>query len=817
MTVNWNRATGWLGVLASAALLAVYARLDAGWWLGFGVLLPWLWSLDRLSTARAALCAGVVMSIAFVLAVFPWFATAIAAYTGIGTWTALALLALWAPLLQPHLLVYAWVRQWVGARWGRAIGALTAVCAWIGLEWGWPKLLGDTLGHGLLPAQALRQLADLAGVAGLTALLLLVHEALLAVWRRRTRGLRSWLPPALVVTCLPLAAWGYGQWRLHTLARTFDPQSPSIQVALIQSNITDYARLREELGTYAAVRQVLDTHFALSRSAIEQHGAEVLLWSETVYPTTYGQPQSPAGADFDHEILQFVQDTGVALMFGTYERDAAGEYNVAAVLTPERGVLGRYRKTHPFPFTEQVPAWLDGAWLREWLPWTGTWLAGDGARVFPLRTADGRELQVQPLICLDAVRPELAIAGARLGAQALFVLSNDAWFSAAPQGARLHLAVAAFRSIETRLPQLRVTPNGLTAVIDPSGEVVAQSAVGDQAVLAGALPIADPPPTLMVRWGDWLGPVALGLLAVLGIAALGQRLSAQTKSRAGETAMPAVLRGVLLVPWQRWTVAGLRLWAAAVLIGLALQMLLFDGLQVRSLVQLRWFAGGVVLPLLLAWVLTVLQRVEVMAEPQGVALRHRRLRMHIPWQAVRALRAWRWPLPGAGLDLQLHEGRAVSLALPDPRPLWQWADRSSGAKPAAGVLSLWALSAAQRGAARWHWLDHGAIKFVVYPLLPALVAFRLHQVIAFGGAWGEALTFGLGAWLTGLVLWWAAWMLGLMLLAALLRMAIEVLWFSLYGLARAYAEPARRALEGAGRAVYYLGVPTWLLLRLTTG
>ena len=63
--------------------------------------------------------------------------------------------------------------------------------------------------------------------------------------------------------------------------------------------------------------------------------------------------------------------------------------------------------------------WLDGPVLRRWLPWTGSWQAGDGARVFPLQLADGREIPVLPLICLDDVDVSLAPAGTRLGAQAV--------------------------------------------------------------------------------------------------------------------------------------------------------------------------------------------------------------------------------------------------------------------------------------------------------------------------------------------------------------------------------------------------------------
>ena len=123
----------------------------------------------------------------------------------------------------------------------------------------------------------------------------------------------------------------------------------------------------------------------------------------------------------------------------------------------------------------------------------------------PLRSADGREVNVVPLICLDDVRPDLAIDGARLGAQAIVGMSNDSWFTGQPVGARLHLAVAAFRSIETRLPQVRVTANGHSAIIDDTGEVVASTGMGQQAVLTAAIRARTPPATLMVRWGNWVG------------------------------------------------------------------------------------------------------------------------------------------------------------------------------------------------------------------------------------------------------------------------------------------------------------------------
>ena len=108
---------------------------------------------------------------------------------------------------------------------------------------------------------------------------------------------------------------------------------------------------------------------------------------------------------------------------------------------------------------------------------------------------------------------------------------------------RLHLAVAAFRSIETRLPQLRVTSNGLSAFIDPAGNVVASTRMGDRAVLAGEVPIEPPPPTLFVRWGDWVGRAAgafLLLLVASGVGLLVYVIVLPPWSRAGRVDLEPV-------------------------------------------------------------------------------------------------------------------------------------------------------------------------------------------------------------------------------------------------------------------------------------
>jgi apolipoprotein N-acyltransferase len=812
-----------VGISGSALLLGLYARGGNAWPLGFLALVPWLVALNAMRTLTLAFASAVLMAVVFELSVFAWFGAAFGVYVGLSTLPATLILAALAPLLQPQLLAFALTRHLVGCRRGKVLGALAGASAWVGCEWLLPKLLGDTLGHGLWPSTTLRQAADLGGAAGLSFLLLLVNEALAAAFHRPNQCARAKLRPIVTAAALLAIMAGYGTWRLAALQSMQAEHASAVRIGLIQPNIIDYERRRQEEGAYAVIRRVLDTHYAMSVHAVREQGAEALLWSETVYPTTFGRSKSDDGAALDREILDFVNTLGVPLVFGTYDRDAFGEYNSAAFVAPDRGLVGHYRKTCLFPLTEHVPGWLDGPLLRRWLPWTGSWQPGAGARVFPLRTSRDREINVLPLICLDDVRSALAIDGAHLGAQAILALSNDSWFTGHPQGARLHLAVAAFRSIETRLPQLRVTTNGLSAAIDESGEVITRTEMGQQAVLVGEIPVREPSATLMVRLGDWVGKAGLAFLLLLTAGVAWQALT----RRAGRSATVSIARSpeafaaeatLLTLPW-RITGGWLRLTAGGGLAWLLLGMVR-DGLQVTMLAQIRLFLYAVVAPALAAWAIRRMFAARAHIEAGMLALEQTAQRIEIPVHEIAGLRVWRLPLPRSGLDLQFASGRRwkFGIALSDPQALKQ-------ALAAAGSPADWvdplaekmAEYAALRAAAARRWLDHPLVRFALFPLLPALPAFRLHQIISFGGTFGEYYTYGLWTWFSGLVIWWVSWSIGLMLFAAGLRIVIEACTIGTLLCRGTHAFAIRRSMESAGKALYYIGVPAWLVLRILSG
>ena len=479
-------------------------------------------ALDRATSFRSALVTGLLMCTAFVLVLFGWFARAMQTYSGAPWAVTLLVLLLAAPLMEPQFITFALARFFLQrSRCSRWRMAVAGACVYVGTEWAWPKLFADTLGQGLYASALMRQAADLAGAHGLTFVLVVANECVLAtVWAATAAAtardrIRNAAVPAACVAALVLGLLAYGAVRYQQLGGT--RPGDAVRLGVVQANISQYARLAAQLGTFDAVRSILDTHFALSGGALARAHVDLLVWPETVYPTTFGSPKSDDGAAFDREIASFVTATRTPLLFGAYDIEGPDEFNAAVFLEPAtdgRISFETYRKASLFPLTERVPAVLEFDFVRRWLPWLGTWKPGAGRKVIPTTIRNGRTLRIAPLICYDALDPTLAIAAVRQGAELIVTLSNDSWF--AFDGAqRLILIISAFRSIETRRPQVRAANTGISAVIAPTGEFLATIAPDTRGTLDGSVTPESRANTLMLAWGDWFGPTALACASML--------------------------------------------------------------------------------------------------------------------------------------------------------------------------------------------------------------------------------------------------------------------------------------------------------------
>jgi apolipoprotein N-acyltransferase len=98
----------------------------------------------------------------------------------------------------------------------------------------------------------------------------------------------------------------------------------------------------------------------------------------------------------------------------------------------------------------------------------------------PLQAGNHR---VAPLICYEVVYPELTARSAR-ESEIMVTISNDIWFGNSI-GPLQHLQMARMRALENGRYLLRGTNNGVSAIIDHRGHIVARTPQFEEASLMG--------------------------------------------------------------------------------------------------------------------------------------------------------------------------------------------------------------------------------------------------------------------------------------------------------------------------------------------
>ncbi len=222
------------------------------------------------------------------------------------------------------------------------------------------------------------------------------------------------------------------------------------------------------------------------------------------------------------------------------------------------------------------------------------------------------------------------------------------------------------------------------------------------------------------------------------------------------------------------------------------------------------------LPGLAAWLIERAFVADVEVRGVELVLRRRDLRMEIPCTAIAGISPWIVPLPGPGLSLRMRSGRRLryGLQVADPTPfLLALAGPGGvdGARLAARHPNM-VYAHAKQACARPLWY-HRVGKFVVFALVPTLPLFRVHQLIAYGGTFGEYYLYGPAAYLATFALHWLTLSIHLVLYASVWRGLAEAVALLAAWVAPARPAQVRRVAEIACQAGYYGGVPLFLVLR----
>jgi apolipoprotein N-acyltransferase len=470
-----------LAVLAPALLLGVWLNISArralwrGWLFGvgmFGVGVSWVYVAIH-DFGHTGMFLAVFLTGGFV-----------------------AFLALF-----PALLGYVVVRFFLGGYQSpRPLSVLLAFpAAWVLFEWvrgwiltGFPWL---NLGYSQIDAP-LAGVAPLVGVYGVSwlAALSAVFILLIFVSQKHTR---RWALVGVTVLWSVTALLGQLTWT--------QPAGRPLQVSLVQGNVP------QDVKWSPAER---DNTLALYADLTRQHwGSDIILWPEAALPVFYHEVADTYLAQLADRARAHQTDLLIGLP--VLDRTTGRYYNSMMSLGTTQGF---YHKRHLVPFGDYVP-WQE--LLRGLIGFFNLPMSGFSAGPAQQTLLEAAGHKVGISICYEDVFGEEVIQ-ALPEATLLVNATNNAWYgdSFAPHQ---HLQISRMRALETGRPVLRVTTNGISALINARGKIVKRSPQFATQVLSGtAQPMQGATPYVHV--GNY-GVLTLILLSLAWASYLRRRTS----------------------------------------------------------------------------------------------------------------------------------------------------------------------------------------------------------------------------------------------------------------------------------------------------
>jgi apolipoprotein N-acyltransferase len=484
-----RRMSGWyfLPALSGILLWASFPSVNQGY-LAWMALVPLLVFLRKTALTRDAFLGGTIAGFLEFAGLLYWIPGVITRYGGAPPFIAwpLYLLLCVSFALFPGIVCAA--THYCMSRRGPAF-LLIAIPAWLSIEYlrglipfgGFPWLL---LGYSQTEYLPLIQISDLAGVYGVSFLIVAANAAITWIW---VCGKRGWIrfAPVLIVGALIAATLGYGVASL----RRWDRIEPEYRVAMLQGNLSV-----EMPGS--VLRSKYEQGYIDMAAALGERKIDLLLLPEAPTPVFFQYDQ-----EYRDRMSRLARRYPLGLVFSNIffreEKGVTQYFNSAFFLDHEGREIGRYDKIHLVPFGEYIP-WQKIFFFSETISKdVGNFQSGDR-----WTTVVDLSHVMSALICFEAVFPDLSRVFVQHGSQLILNLTNDGWYgdTSAPYQ---HLAMARWRAVESRRFLLRASNSGISAVITPGGRLTAEtglfreeSAVGAFSFLSGE--------TFYVRHGGWL-------------------------------------------------------------------------------------------------------------------------------------------------------------------------------------------------------------------------------------------------------------------------------------------------------------------------
>jgi apolipoprotein N-acyltransferase len=517
-----------LGLSLSSAALLILSFPDFNLWpLAWVGLIPLLFAVARnpQHQARAFLLGWLTGTLYFYGSCY-WLTHAMIRYGGFPSWIAYPLLFMGALVvgLFPGIFSFALAR--LVSRWGRR-ALLIAPLLWVALEWarlGVTGQLWNAIGYSQAYVPELIQTASWGGVYAVSFLILIVNTAITYILL--SKSIRaSVMGSVSIILVVFVALWS----ELMSPAQSETPRTEAVVVA-IQPNVP-----MDPVSSVAESQALFQRHLEMSERALrdweagllyvdgkarqDQSQQDKLKQERSNVPRLVIWPESPMyfayarDTQFREDVARFAAENRTSVLFNSQEpAPANGSYNAAVMINEEGRLVAQYDKIRLLPFGEYVPLprWLPGVNLIPVL--VGDFTPGTDYPLMPVGSTS--EARAGVFICFESAFPVIAREFSERGADVLVNISNDGYLGRTPV-MRQHLANAVFRAVENNRPILRVTNTGITAYINPRGEVSGATAGFQTDVRTWTVSRATNGKTFYTKRGD----LFVGLCAALSLVA----------------------------------------------------------------------------------------------------------------------------------------------------------------------------------------------------------------------------------------------------------------------------------------------------------
>lgn len=333
---------------------------------------------------------------------------------------------------------FEWVRSWL----------------FTGFPW-------NLIGNIWTVSPAMLQFAGLVGVYGLSLLTLLFFTSLALLPQKR------YFLTLLIVVCLSFLG---GAFHIY--------ESPKemvwgVQLRLVQPNIKQSLKWDPDRA---------EENFSTLISLSKENNDKIthVIWPESAMPY---YPEIDETARL--RLMSAVRQGGTLLAGALRVVDLSKRQlaNSLFVFDHLSNIQGYYDKSHLVPFGEYVP-FRDVLKIDKLVPIPSDFNKGEGVRTMYIPKAP----PVSPLICYEVIFPS-EVVDKKKRPEWILNLTNDGWYGLSA-GPYQHLSIAQMRAVEEGLPLVRATNNGVSAVINPYGEIIASLDLGEKGVLDSPLPRA---------------------------------------------------------------------------------------------------------------------------------------------------------------------------------------------------------------------------------------------------------------------------------------------------------------------------------------